>query len=202
MKLALLFLLTGSALTAQKAQFDYYVLALSWAPEFCATAHSGQTAMECDPQRHRGFVVHGLWPQLNSGNSPQHCGAARPVARNIVNATLNAMPSAGLIQHEWKTHGTCSGLDPATYFQDIVAAYQTVQKPQLQPQMTTQAIEQAFAQANHASAASFRAQCRGGELSEVRACVASDLSRGLQFIPCTQSAGECPVQAISVRPIP
>ncbi len=124
MRIVLLFLLGAAALLPQGASFDYYLFALSWAPEFCATSHSGQTAIECDPRRHRGFVVHGLWPQLANGPSPENCGSGRPVARQIVNATLDAMPSAGLIQHEWRTHGTCSGLDPATYFSDIVAGYQ------------------------------------------------------------------------------
>jgi ribonuclease T2 len=202
MRLASLFLLTAAMLPAQSASFDYYLLALSWAPEFCATHHSGQTGLECDPGRHRGFVVHGLWPQLANGPSPENCGSARPVAGSIINSTLNAMPSAGLIQHEWRTHGTCSGLDAATYFRDIVSDYSALQKPPLQGQMSPRQIEQAFAQANHTNPNSFRAECRGGELSEVRACVSKDLSRGLQFVQCTPSAGSCNAPSVMVRPIP
>ena len=43
--------------------FDYYLLTLSWAPEFCATHSSNASSSECDPTHHFGFVVHGLWPE-------------------------------------------------------------------------------------------------------------------------------------------
>ena len=40
--------------------FDYYLLNLSWSPEFC---HSHPNATEC--AQRAGFVLHGLWPQNN-----------------------------------------------------------------------------------------------------------------------------------------
>ena len=49
--------------------FDYYVLALSWAPGFCADpANAAANPKECAPARHTGFVVHGLWPEANAGS--------------------------------------------------------------------------------------------------------------------------------------
>src|SRR5271168_3146820 len=48
--------------------FDYYLLNLSWSPEFCATH---PTATEC--AQHPAFVLHGLWPQNTAGPFPQHC---------------------------------------------------------------------------------------------------------------------------------
>ena len=40
--------------------FDYYLLTLSWAPEFCATHEGNAPSSECGPAWHLGFVVHGL----------------------------------------------------------------------------------------------------------------------------------------------
>src|ERR1700751_2317489 len=48
--------------------FDYYLLNLSWSPEFC---YSHQSAPECG--LHKTFVLHGLWPQNADGTYPQNC---------------------------------------------------------------------------------------------------------------------------------
>ena len=89
--------------------FDYYLLNLSWSPEFC---HSHPTAIEC--ARHSTFVLHGLWPQNTDGTYPQNCsndpGPADP------SQYADIYPDPGLLQHEWKAHGTCSGLSPEDFF--------------------------------------------------------------------------------------
>src|SRR5262252_5239962 len=51
--------------------FDYYLLTLSWSPEFC-NSHAGKP--ECQ-SGHHGFVVHGLWPQYTEGY-PERCSSA------------------------------------------------------------------------------------------------------------------------------
>ncbi len=85
--------------------FDYYLLNLSWSPEFC---HSHPNATEC--AEHSTFVLHGLWPQNNDGTYPQNCstepGPHNPADYNDIYA------DPGLLRHEWRTHGTCSGLSP------------------------------------------------------------------------------------------
>src|SRR6201996_9691352 len=58
-----------SATTAQP--FDYYLLNLSWSPEFC---HSHPNATECASRA--TFVLHGLWPQNTDGTYPQNCSTA------------------------------------------------------------------------------------------------------------------------------
>lgn len=46
--------------TAKKNKLDYYVLALSWSPEYCKTHH--QLGMQCKRQAQQAyhFVLHGL----------------------------------------------------------------------------------------------------------------------------------------------
>ena len=40
------------------------------------------------------------------------------------------MPSRRLIHHEWRAHGTCSGLEPAAYFELADRAFASLQVPQ------------------------------------------------------------------------
>jgi len=82
------------------AQFDYFLLSLSWAPEYCAT-HQNDNSSECRRSgNNTGFVLHGLWPQSDTGNPPMNCGAASPVGSDIVRRMRQYFPSTGLIQHE------------------------------------------------------------------------------------------------------
>ncbi len=153
---------------------DYYLLALSWAPQFCATHAGNASSSECDPGRHFGFVVHGLWPQNDDGSYPQNCAPARPVAEQTVRRMLAIMPARGLIQHEWAEHGTCSGLSPQEYFAKIEKAFAGVQIPPeyRAPAQTISAspseIEQKFAAANRAPTGAFRVSCSHAELVELK----------------------------------
>ena len=54
---------------AQRAgDFDYYLLALSWSPSYCADdARKGRDRLQCFSERAYGFVIHGLWPQYERG---------------------------------------------------------------------------------------------------------------------------------------
>src|SRR5262245_6737859 len=53
--------------------FDYYLLALSWSPTFCADVGDRRRDPQCSPRgRPFAFVLHGLWPQYERG-WPQDC---------------------------------------------------------------------------------------------------------------------------------
>jgi ribonuclease T2 len=80
--------------------FDYYLLSLSYAPDFCAQPGGNKDPRECGKGRQLGFVVHGLWPQSESGPGPERCGPASPVSQAIVQVMLHYIPSPSLIQHE------------------------------------------------------------------------------------------------------
>ncbi len=56
-----------------EGDFDFYVLALSWSPEYCSSNNDPQ---QCSIGRRLGFVLHGLWPQYNRGY-PSDCSNAQ-----------------------------------------------------------------------------------------------------------------------------
>lgn len=159
--------------------FDYYLLALSWAPNFCAT-HSG-SANECGSGRHVAFVVHGLWPQAERGRLDEPCQHASPVAADVVRYALNFYPDAGLVQHEWQCHGVYSGLSAGDYFAKVGKAYQSVQVPAAISGMTADTqiraadLVRQFEEANAAPEGSFVTSCHDGELVAVEACFTKDL---------------------------
>jgi ribonuclease T2 len=189
---------------AASGVFSYYLLALSWAPDFCAQPDNPKNPAECGAGRKVGFVVHGLWPQADSTRGPENCGHPSPVAGSLVQLMLNYIPTASLIQHEWATHGTCSGLSAADYFAAVRKARDSVtipdefKAPSQTLSLSPSAIEQAFASANPSfPKTAFRTSCTGGDLQEARICFGKDGSPQA----CTPSAGECTMPAMKVLPV-
>jgi ribonuclease T2 len=116
--------------------FDYYTLVLAWSPTYCAGLRSKDYEPQCHGDgrsdgRPYTFVLHGLWPQYERGY-PEYCRTAeRPfVPRPVINGMLDIMPSPRLVIHEYRKHGTCSGLDPAAYFDAARRLYEKVKIPQ------------------------------------------------------------------------
>ncbi len=183
-------------------KFDYYLLTLSWAPEFCATHSSSASSSECDPTHHFGFVVHGLWPENQDGSYPQHCGSAQPVSQTTVRQMLPIMPDSGLIQHEWSTHGTCSGLDSQTYFGDIKNAFSQLkipsqyQSPSQPANASPSEIEQKFAARNGAPVSAFRVSCSGSEFVALEVCMTKDL----QYRQCGSGVRDCRAPQVTLLP--
>jgi ribonuclease T2 len=167
----------------QAGQFDFYVLALSWSPSFCKdTEERGREAREQCGARPYSFVVHGLWPQYESG-FPRDCQVPAPrLNRNIMTSMLDLMPAPRLVYHEWDSHGTCSGLAPQAYFDLVRKARSTVKIPEdySTPKstltVTPDEVEEAFVKANPGlSRTGIAVTCGGTRLSEVRICMSKDL---------------------------
>jgi ribonuclease T2 len=164
---------------AAPGHFDYYLMSLSWSPSFCQT-HPEETA-QCHHQGY-GFVLHGLWPQNRNGSWPQHCHTdAAPDAATVAR-TLAFMPSPHLIEHEWETHGACTGLDPHGYFELADRAFASVKvpsmlaTPQKPPAISAAEVVKSFVEANPGmSDDMISITCHDGfELSEVRVCLNKD----------------------------
>lgn len=100
------------------AGFDFYLMALTLHPAFCADGHSRKK--ECRISSNRALVIHGLWPERNQPRSYPHDCPAPPLDLDPALALELAdfMPGVadGLDEHEWREHGGCSGLDDDVYY--------------------------------------------------------------------------------------
>jgi len=115
----------------------FLVYSVTWQPTFCKKSPS---TAGCDhpPQR---FMTHGIWPYSESigdrtNRHPQFCtkayackdgsacaegdGDMKSVLSNDSLRALVTREPEGMLAHEWKKHGTCSGKTMQSYFQDFV----------------------------------------------------------------------------------
>ena len=190
---------------AGAANFDYYMLVLSYAPDFCDQPTGKKDPRECGPGRQIGFIVHGLWPQNEASRGPENCGGVSPVSQAVIQATLGYIPVDSLIQHEWTTHGSCTGMTAADYFaalrkaRDEVKLPPDLNQPSQRVQLSPAQVDAKVAAANPSfPKTSFRTSCyRNGELQEVRVCLNKDLSPRA----CSSSAGECPAPSVTLLPV-
>ncbi|MEI4262079.1 ribonuclease T2 [Roseovarius sp. D0-M9] len=194
---ALMILLLASALTATSARaegekagaFDYYVLALSWTPTWCAITGDARSAPECEDSANTGWTLHGLWPQYHRG-WPSFCPTAqRPPSRQMTETMSDIMGSGGLAWYQWKKHGRCTGLSASDYFALTREAWGRVTRPEIFTKLTrpvtlpARVVEEAFLKENPALEPDMLTiTCRDGRIHEARLC----LSRTLDPVPCGQ----------------
>lgn len=198
---------------AHKAgDFDYYALVLSWSPTHCDSPQGRRDRTQCSPRRERGysFILHGLWPQYTRGY-PEKCRTRfRPfVSNQTIASMMDIMPSKGLIIHEYRKHGTCSGMVPREYFKlsrqlydkvKIPARYQAPRKEQF---VSPNDLIKQFAAANPAiDETMMSVVCRGSgnRLREVRFC----FSKAGDPIRCGQNENQrklCRANRMFVPPV-
>jgi len=181
--LALAALCAARGLKGKPGRFDYYVLSLSWSPQYCAGegANKGGSQIQCAPGKRFGFIAHGLWPQYEK-DWPEFCAVGPEPDRILVDKMLDIMPAHGLIRHEWRKHGTCDGGNARQYLDRVRWAYQQVRIPDEYKQplkhvnIRPEVLKQKIVQANSpAPASSFAVLCDGRFLDEVRVCLDKDL---------------------------
>ncbi|TYC55875.1 ribonuclease T [Rhodobacterales bacterium] len=197
-------LLAGPAAADQPGKFDFYVLALSWSPTYCKQEGSDANPHQCDVRKPFRFVVHGLWPQYERGY-PESCpGMPKRIDRSIAVGMEDLMPSHGLVFHEWRRHGTCSGLEPQAYFALVRRAAEKIAVPGAfasldRPGKTSpETVEKAFRLANPGLAEDgMSVACTAGQLEEIRICLTKDL----QFRSCLEiDRSDCRAASLSVPP--
>ncbi len=168
-----------------------YVLALSWSPTYCLQNQSKPGAKtQCDPndlKKYR-FIIHGLWP-----NAPKKrlgfCkilpGESDYVSPKNIQKLFHFSPSASLIGHQWRKHGTCSGLKQDSYIEKTLAAYQRFRPPAFYQSLTKEKrIDAAQVKADFIDEyqkigltnESVRVVCDGNHLREVRICTDLELN--------------------------
>jgi ribonuclease T2 len=190
--------------SAQAAQgtpgaFDYYLLTLSWSPEFChSPAHAEKP--EC-LSGHFGFIVHGLWPQYAQGGYPENCSTAPGLSNP--SEMVDIMPDAGLVAHEWSTHGTCTGLGAESYFKLLRQAQSSVKipdkfaAPHQSFSISPQDVKSAFVQANpNLSADDMTVSCGNNYLTAVSLCMTKDLKA-----TACRNLRDCRANVIRVPPV-
>ncbi|SEM54749.1 ribonuclease T2 [Gemmobacter aquatilis] len=177
--------LIGTAALAEgerAGDFDYYVMALSWSPNWCAQEGDARGEPECDAGAGRAFTLHGLWPQ-NERGWPSYCRTtARDPSRAESAAMADIMGGAGLAWYQWKKHGRCAGLDAPDYYATMRRAFARVTIPAVFPKITktlkvpAEVVEGAFLEANPGLRPDqITVTCRDGMIQEVRLCLTKDL---------------------------
>ncbi len=165
-------LLSTLLMARETAPFDFYVLSLSWSPEYCVIRPEDR---QCG--RGYGFVLHGLWPQYEKG-WPQNCGAEK-LSKPLLQQYPALYPSEKLAFHEWSKHGTCSGLAPEAYLQLSQQLKQSFKTPVeldhlIQPlRINARQLSQSIVAANpHLNIEALAFLCTGGGrfLQEIHVC--------------------------------
>lgn len=129
----------GAQSSFAAGDFDVYLLAQSWSPHFCChNTDRCSTVPWAFSARH--LSLHGLWPGFMSAREgqtyPQSCETAKKLlATFLPSAYIDVAPSftsydavarkatvGDLAKHEWKKHGTCTGLSPESYFNEALRA--------------------------------------------------------------------------------
>jgi len=167
--------------------FDYWVLSLSWSPNWCALEGDARGSPQCDAARDHGWILHGLWPQYHRG-WPSFCPTSeRAPSRAMTAAMADIMGTPGLAWHQWRKHGVCSGLSAADYFTLSRRAYEAVRRPDVfrrlesAVKLPAAVVEEAFLKANPGwEPDMLTITCREGRIQEARLC----LSREMEPVPC------------------
>lgn len=184
---------------ATQASFDYWLLALSWSPEYCASSEARPGSKQCTQPRE--FIVHGLWPQYERGY-PEFCETQARVPEHIADQLAALVPDRDLVFHQWKKHGSCSGLGVDGYFAQLEQAAGVVRVPskalaRAATQRVSRAeLEREFIALNpglKADAIVF--DCRSAYLREVRVC----LDHALKPRGCGADVREGCKQGLKVR---
>ena len=134
----------------------FYLLAQTWAPTHCCEKPTQCSAVPWAFSANH-LTLHGLWPayykQPSDTNQkyPQNCHAKVKLLSQFLpreyidlapaftkwNMQLHQAEVGELAKHEWKKHGTCSGLTPEGYFQEALRAMQHIGGDRGTPKLLT-----------------------------------------------------------------
>lgn len=163
-------------------EFDYYILSLSWSPNWCAREGTAKGAEQCGPDQDFGWTLHGLWPQ-NENGWPSYCPTSqRAPSRAETAAMADIMGSSGLAWHQWNKHGRCTGLSSQDYYAQSRAAYARITRPDAFRKLTqpirlpARVVEDAFLAENPMlSGDMLTITCKADQIQEVRICLTPNL---------------------------
>lgn len=186
MRILLCWLMMALPVSAQNHRsgvFDYYVLSLSWSPNWCALEGDARGSDQCAARHDHGWILHGLWPQYERGY-PEYCQTSERVpSRHMTGEMADIMGTSGLAWHQWKKHGTCSGLSAVGYYALSRDAYGRITRPEVfhrldkAVRLPASVVEEAFLEANpQLEANGVTITCKQDHIQETRICLTRDLS--------------------------
>ncbi len=173
---------TPARAAGEPGDFDYYVLVLSWSPSYCATTKRRDNGPQCAGARPYSFILHGLWPQFYR-SYPEFCRTQKRswVSNELINEMMDIMPGKGLIIHQYRKHGSCSGLSPEQYFGISRTLFESIKIPDTYKSLsapvktTPSEVEEAFLEANpQLNEDMVAVSCKGEFVQEVRICFSRD----------------------------
>ncbi|CAD6230437.1 GSCOCG00006757001-RA-CDS [Cotesia congregata] len=99
--------------------FDYLVLTISWLPTACYVFQKASSKSSCKNLfMHNKWSIHGLWPTMIAGESPESCNCSTKFNHNetkTLTSELNAKwtnierkEGEHFWQHEYEKHGSCA----------------------------------------------------------------------------------------------
>ena len=138
--------------------FDVWMLAQSWAPHFCCH-HADRCLTAPFSLSATHLSLHGLWPGFKEPRSggqtfPASCEKAQALfpaflpreyidlapSFTTYNAAERRADVGKLAIHEYKKHGTCSGLSPSSYFAEALRAFGKLPGDRGTPQLLSQNV--------------------------------------------------------------
>jgi ribonuclease T2 len=187
-------LLAFSIVAPSVAAFDYYVLALSWQPQFCKSQHYVGGCQTPTEYMKYHPTIHGLWPNYNNASFPSFCTKEKlrqdtihEIGKDTIDQhwpDVKTNYSTRFIAYEWAKHGTCSDLNQLEYVRATIDLAKALGTPSvisnnLGQSVSTDAIRWAYGGQNKTVAL----VCSGPYLSEVRTCH----DKSMKQIPCPVS---------------
>jgi ribonuclease T2 len=191
--------------------FDFYVLSMSYQPEFCYQhRHDGFDGCEDPMDFWKGsLTLHGLWPERNDGTYPSSCSTEKFNHQTVndigrtrfdtywPNVKASSSPSSNAYysfwEHEWTKHGTCSGLTQDAYFNSTLNHF--LETPTIVRENYGSTISKTDLM--DAYGGDVVLVCSAGKfLSEVRTCVGKNskdgtASKSIDCIPEVEQEGSC-----------
>jgi len=197
------------------AEFGLYVLALSWAPTFCCGhPDKEECARLADAYAGTHLTLHGLWPNYRDDEArgrdtyPQFCGdyarcrnhhdrSCAPDPATLPEEMRELAPGyVGdhdfLADHEWPKHGSCTGLDAASYFRAALAAMRALPGKGTPEKLSTaighdlevEALAGAFGVPRESVLLGCEADCR---LTQVSVCLAHEPTGAGKPVACPEN---------------
>lgn len=190
----------AAACTAAAADGDYWVLRLSWSPEYC-NADLASRQPQCRDEHYLlpvGLVRHTQFEEL------RRCGKAPELPPEVFNRLFNLTYNENSLRRHWRTYGACTGLEPKEYAIQLDYAASKLTTPESFERLRESRrfelgeFKTALMRANPGlEEDAIALDCSAGWLKEISVC----LDDAMHFRACGAGVREHCDEHVRVRPI-